>query len=99
MNKYKRTFVASSEIFSGYKVDIDIRRIETLEDIVEIFIRDLKSVLKKYNLEALLDKLNYGNEWHIHTHTLEEILTSNVDELFYVCNHCNVNSELEVTIL
>jgi len=59
MNKYKRSFVASSEIFSGYKVDIDIRRIETLE----------------------------------------EILTSNNDELFYVCNHCNVNSELEVTIL
>ena len=46
MNNYKRTFVASSEIFSGYKVDIDIRRIETLEDIVEIFLRDLQSVLK-----------------------------------------------------
>ena len=58
-----------SEIFSGYKVDIDIRRIETLEDIVEIFIRDLQSVLKKYNLEALLDKLNYGmNGIYIHIH-------------------------------
>ena len=83
MNNYKRSNICGIfiNIFRKYKVDIDIRRIETLEDIVEIFIRDLQSVLKKYNLEALLDKLNYGNEWHIHTHTLEEILTSNVDEI------------------
>ena len=88
-NPYKRTFVASSEIFSGFKVNIDIRRINQLDDIVDIFLRELKSILKVHNFEVLLDKLNYGNNWHIHTHTLEQILTSNIDEIFYVCNHCN----------
>ena len=89
MNNYKRTFVASSEIFSGYKVDIDIRRIETLEDIVEIFIRDLQSVLKKYNLEALLDKLNYGNEWHIHTHTF-----THMQNMGNLCAYIRIHSHI-----
>jgi len=88
-NPYKRTFVASSEIFSGFKVDIDIRRINNLQDIVDIFLKELKSILKDHNFEVLIDKLHYGNDWHIHTHTLEQILTSNIDEIFYVCNHCN----------
>ena len=34
-------------------------------------------------LEKIVDK-----EFHIHSHTLEQILTSNPDEIFFVCNHC-----------
>ena len=44
-NVYNRTFIASSEIFSGFKIDIDIRRINTLQDIVDIFLTELKKVL------------------------------------------------------
>jgi len=88
MHNYKRIFVASSEIFSGFKVEIDIRMVETRQDIVDIFIGELKSVLKKYNFEILLEKMNYENKWHIHSHTMEEILTSNGEDTFYVCNHC-----------
>ena len=85
---YNRTFIASSENFSGFKVQIDIRRINTLQDIVDIFLRELTSILKIYNFEVLMDKLKYGNSWHIHTHTLEQILISNPTDVFYVCNHC-----------
>ena len=87
-NPYKRTFIASSEIFSGFKVSIDIRRINQLDDIVNIFLRELKSILKVHNFEVLLDKLKYGNSWHIHTHTLEQILIGNSNSVYYVCNHC-----------
>ena len=31
---------------SGFKVNIDIRRINQLDDIVDIFLRELKSILK-----------------------------------------------------
>ena len=86
---YNRTFIASSEIFSGFKVQIDIRRINTLQDIVDIFLRELTSILKIHNFEVLMEKLKYGNSWHIHTHTLEQILMLNPNELIYVCNHCN----------
>ena len=85
---YNRTFIASSENFSGFKVQIDIRRIYTLQDIVDIFLRELTSILKIHNFEILMDKLKYGNSWHIHTHTLEQILISKPTDVFYVCNHC-----------
>jgi|TARA_Y100000389_G_scaffold150319_1_gene149875 hypothetical protein len=85
---YNRTFIASSENFSGFKVQIDIRRINTLQDIVDIFLRELTSILKIHNFEVLMDKLKYGNSWHIHTHTLEQILIGDSNSVYYVCNHC-----------
>ena len=39
-------------------------------------------------IAILLDKLKYGNSWHIHTHTLEQILIGNSNSVYYVCNHC-----------
>ena len=86
-NNNTRTFVASSELFSGFKVSIDIRYIDTLDNIVKIFLDELKLVLKQNNFEVLLEKI-VDKEFHIHSHTLEQILTSNPDEIFFVCNHC-----------
>jgi len=84
---YNRTFIASSRLFSGFKVVIDIQYIDTLEDIVKIFVNELRKVLAINNLEALLEEcVEY--KFHIHSHTLPTILTSNKDEIFYVCNHC-----------
>ena len=86
-NNNKRIFVASSELFSGFRVSIDIRYIDTLDNIVKIFLDELKLVLKQNNFEVLLEKI-VDKEFHIHSHTLEQILTSNPDEIFFVCNHC-----------
>ena len=84
---YNRTFIASSRLFSGFKVVIDIQYIDTLEDIVKIFVNELRKVLAINNLEALLEECVEG-KFHIHSHTLPTILTSNKDEIFYICNHC-----------
>jgi len=86
-DKYERVFIASSELFSGFKVEMDIRNIDTLDDIVNIFTDNLKKVLKEYNFEILHDSVNAA-KFHIHSHTLEDILVSNKDEIFYVCDHC-----------
>ena len=85
---HKRLFVASSELFSGFKVYIDIQYIDTLDDIVNIFLNELRIVLKENNFENLLKKIVDG-EFHIHSHPLEQILTSNQDDIFFVCNHCS----------
>jgi len=85
--KHYRTFQASSEYFQGFKVNINITKIDSLDDIINIFIKKLKKVLELNNFEVLLDKLKYG-KFHIHAHTLEEILTSDKDDILYVCNHC-----------
>ena len=87
-SEYNRTFVASSELFSGFRANINIQYIDTLEDIVKIFVNELKFVLTNHNFEILLESLNSSN-FHIHSHTLEQILTSNKDEIFFVCNHCS----------
>ena len=84
----KRLFMGSSELFSGFKVYIDIRYIDTLDDIVNIFLNELRIVLKANNFENLLNKIVDG-EFHIHSYTLEQILTSNKNEIFFVCNHCS----------
>ena len=44
-SEYNRTFVASSELFSGFRANINIQYIDTLEDIVKIFVNELKFVL------------------------------------------------------
>ena len=88
---HKRLFVASSDLFSGFKVHIDIRYIDTLDDIVNIFLSELRIVLKSNNFENLLNRI-VEKEFHIHSHTLEQILTSNQDDIFFVCNHCSPES-------
>ena len=87
MENYERTFIASSKLFSGFKVPINITQVDDLNDIIIIFVKELKSVLKDNNFENLLDELKKTN-FHIHTATMEDILVSSLDEIFYVCDHC-----------
>jgi len=84
---YNRTLIASSELFSGFKVEINIQSIDTVDNIIKIFTDELKTVLKKYNFEILLESVNVG-KFHVHSHTLEQILISNKDEIIYICDHC-----------
>ena len=87
MEKYERKFVVSCEIFSGYNNTIDITIIESIDDIITIFKDKLNSFLKEHNLEALIEILKKTN-FHIHSHTFEEILTSDINDIFFICNHC-----------
>ena len=86
-SSYNRTFIASSELFSGFKVEINIQSIDTVDNIIKIFTDELKTVLKKYNFEVLLESVNV-KKFHVHSHTLEQILISNKDEIIYICDHC-----------
>ena len=42
---------------------------------------------KENNFEILLESVNV-KKFHVHSHQLEDILVSNKDETFYVCDHC-----------
>jgi predicted transcriptional regulator len=86
-SSYNRTFIASSELFSGFKVEMNIQSIDTVDNIIKIFTDELKTVLKKYNFEILLESVNV-KKFHVHSHTLEQILISNKDEIIYICDHC-----------
>ena len=68
-------------------MDINITEIDTLDDIVKKFLDRLIKVLKENKFEMLVKKVN-ETKFHIHAYTLEGVLTSERNEILYVCNHC-----------
>ena len=86
MENYERVFVASSKLFPGFKVTINITLVDNLDDIIKFFVKNLKEILEKYNFENLLDELK-KSKFHIHTVTMEDILVSSINDIFYVCDH------------
>ena len=85
-NKYLRKFVCSDELFSGFSTFIDLRQVETREDICDKFKKSLENVLKEHNFENLLVNLK-KKTFHMHDIKMETILVSDTDDLFYVCCH------------
>ena len=85
-NKYCRRFVCSDEHFSGFSIDIDIRQIEIIEDIIDIFNKQLLESLTDKNFENLIMILK-TKEFHIHCVSIEDILTTGVNDLHYICHH------------
>ena len=81
-----RKFIASSDLFSDFQLDISLYNVSSIEDIIKIFVSSLKEVLENNNLTMLVKILNERN-FHIHSYTIEEILTSNYDSIFYICDH------------
>jgi hypothetical protein len=82
-----REFIASSELFSDYRVTISLFNVSTIEDILTIFKKSLVSLFHENHLSNL-EKIAKDSHFHIHTHTIEDILTSNEDDIFYICDHC-----------
>ena len=85
--KDSRLFIASSELFSNFEVEISLYSVSSIDDIVDFFKKELLTVLKKNNFINLIKKLEESN-FHIHSFTIEDILVSNPEDIFYVCDHC-----------
>ena len=83
----KRKFIASSDIFSDFTVEISLYEISTIDDIIKKFKEELKSVLEEHNFTMLLNILE-NKRLHLHTFTINDILSSKKDDVFYICDHC-----------
>ena len=86
-NKDKRKFIASSELFSNFEVEISLYSISNIEDIIRIFKDELIDLFSKNKLVNLIKKVEEAN-FHIHSNSIEDILTSESEDIFYVCDHC-----------
>ena len=82
-----RKFIASSELFSGFEVYIDLNYCNSLDDIVNTFYDDLHNFLNSHNLVALVNKAKLCR-FHIHDFTFEEIIVVDKDNIFHICDHC-----------
>ena len=85
-NKETREFIASSELFSDFTVEISLYNVESLDDIIKIFVRELMECLTKNNFRNLVEELDKKN-FHIHGKPIEMILVSNDTESFFICDH------------
>jgi hypothetical protein len=86
-DSYSRLFIASSELFSGFTVRIQLTEVDSHEDIIRIFKENLGNVLEDNNLTNLVENLKHCR-FHIHTNSIEDILTSKPEDIFYLCDHC-----------
>jgi hypothetical protein len=83
---HTRKFIASSDLFSDFTVDISLYNVETIDDIVKIFVQELKECLIKNkftNLVKILEEKNF----HIHGKSIEMILVSKETDTFFICDH------------
>ena len=86
-----RLFIASSKLFSDYQLEISLFNVSTIEDIINIFVSSLEDKLKELKLTNLIKKLS-ESKFHIHSYTIEDILTSENETIFYICDHENSDS-------
>ena len=86
MENQMRKFIISSETFSDYEMYISLYDISTIDDIINIMINDLLEKLSALKLTNLVKKINNTN-FHIHSNTIEDILVSKSEDIFYICDH------------
>ena len=81
-----RQFIASSELFSGYEVMIDLNECNSIDDIVNTFYDNLYNCLTLHKFRILLEEVQKC-KFHIHSYTFDDIRGA-AGSIFYVCDHC-----------
>lgn len=89
-----RPFVLSSDnLKTRYETRIFLDEMISIENIIEIFTRNIQN---KLITEGLLEDydifLKIKENFHIHDVSLLDIIKSNIDETFYICDHCNTKN-------
>jgi hypothetical protein len=84
-----RIFQISDDLFWGYRVVIDVNRVESLRDAIQLVKDDLILYLKHRNLMTLAEKVSVLT---LHMHepmcAFSELLSNtHPDQILYLCGH------------
>lgn len=82
-----KKFKISDRTFSGYAVDLDMEYYDSLDKICTAVKNNLIQFLKLHNLEILQNQAKQTN-FHIHDYSIEDILISDKERIFWCCSHC-----------
>lgn len=82
-----RRFVASSELFTGFELYLDIEIHDTMDNIINAFYENLYNILYLHKFEVLLEKLKYC-QFHIHDINMNDIINMDSEKIIYICDHC-----------
>lgn len=81
-----RRFTLSCEIFSGFTQELDVSKINTIQEVIDHVLFRLIDVLRENHLEDLVTKLHHmWNTYHIHDYDIYNILIE--EREYYICNH------------
>ena len=85
-----RYFELSSNAFDDiYGTKILLSEVNTVDDIIKIFIKNTEDLFKFHNMEKQLKVfINIKSLLHIHDKTMVDIINAPCDETIYICNHC-----------
>lgn len=86
MSNQFRVCEFSSELFGRFQYKLDLNDVDSIDEIIVLAISYLRTVLKQHLFEVLVEKVDKTN-WHIHSHTFEDILL-NENEKIWICDHC-----------
>lgn len=81
-----RTFRLSDELYSYYKIEIDLDELNSIDEIIEKVRENLVKDLNNLGLEVLANKAK-NNHFDYHGYTFEDILLSENNREFYICGH------------
>ena len=81
-----RNFAISDQTFSHFTTKIDLDEVENMEEIIEIIKQNLMKIFKTHDLTTLCNILK-NRKYHIHDYTFEDVLLSDINKTFYICNH------------
>ncbi len=82
----KRTYEFSHEIFAGFRGQIDLLKIENVQEIVDQAFADLERALAAHNLDVLLAKAKLSRP-HCHIHQTLDHISHNAAETIWICDH------------
>jgi predicted translin family RNA/ssDNA-binding protein len=81
-----RTFIYSHNVFQGFTRKIDLDYVESIDDIIKKLHNELITYLQHEKLKTLIRKVDI-KRLHIHDFTFGDILISEPEKVFYVCDH------------
>ena len=84
--KFINSHIIKNNIFIPFSFMVGYN-IETIDDIITIFKERLKELFLTNKMNNLAKKVDMSN-FHIHSYTIEQILTSSDEDYFYICDHC-----------
>ena len=82
-----RNFYISDELFSGFTRPVDLDKVNTIEEIIELVVKDLKMIFNDNNFVLFIEALK-TRKFHVHDYSFEDMLLSEPNTTFYICSHC-----------
>ena len=81
-----RTFIYSHNVFQGFTRKIDLDYVESIDEIIKKLHGELITYLEKEKLDVLIQSTDI-KRLHIHDFTFGDILMSEPDKVYYICDH------------